>query len=432
MLSLSNIHIGILFRKATSGMKSVLKLYKNSGMDMSQKFKASHKIMNLDNSLNLDQIIENFSGSHINTLSMRIELFVNENSWKNSNVYSQEFLFTFICLIEERVSKMILFWNENRFSLNDLINKEGKLQEYFDENPFFTLSNTIKQKEKEIIKETKDFNLNKSDLIQNLYNIKDDKHKTSTFYCLNQNTNIHELSYKSFSDNKENLKILLNNNVILKNNMIIDKISIFNSRVTTNSLPIYIISTRDCFVFDLIIKESIMDYEGRKIIRKEYFFHQNNYPSNYSRFKTSQDDYRVGVVTYEDFFSHDELCEIEKLIEETEENSSKEVFLPETAQKTISGEKLKRTKFFFGSRYMWTKKNLAEPNSYVAAGIRKDVSPPPMWIKNKVENPLVNAGIILKDFINSYALNVYHDGSEGLGQHFDDAVRFKQVKNLIK
>ena len=105
-----------------------------------------------------------------------------------------------------------------------------------------------------------------------------------------------------------------------------------------------------------------------------------------------------------------------------------EFYLPETAQKTSSGEKIKRTKFFFGARYMWTKKQLAEPNSYVAAGIRKDVSPPPNWMKIKVETPLVDAGIILKDFINSYALNIYHDGTEGLGQHFDDAVRFKQVK----
>ena len=32
------------------------------------------------------------------------------------------------------------------------------------------------------------------------------------------------------------------------------------------------------------------------------------------------------------------------------------------------------------------------------------------------------------NFLNSVAINVYHDGSEGLAQHFDDAVRFRQVK----
>jgi len=395
-------------------------------MDMSSRFSSTHKMMNLDNSLNIDQIIENFSGSHVSTLSMRIELFVNEISWKNSNLFSQEFLFTFICLIEERISKMILFWNENRLSLNDLITKEGKLPQFFEESPFYTFNKT-NAKNLIDLQEFKGFNLDKSTFDKSAIKFKEETDKKQSFYYFNENSKIYELSYKLFYDDKTNLKDCLKNNIISKNNFIIDKLGLFNSRVTTNSLPIYIISTRDCFVFDLIVKESVIDFENKKILRKEFFFNHNNFPSNYARFKTSQDDFKVGVVTYENFFSHEELCEIEKLIEETEENSSKEVFLPETAQKTMSGDKLKRTKFFFGSRYMWTKKNLAEPNSYVAAGIRKDVSPPPMWIKNKVENPLVNAGIILNDFINSYALNVYHDGSEGLGQHFDDAVRFKQV-----
>lgn len=80
-----------------------------------------------------------------------------------------------------------------------------------------------------------------------------------------------------------------------------------------------------------------------------------------------------------------------------------------TVQPSIVGSKIKRTKFFFGYRYMWTRCQLAEPNSYVGAGVRKDVTPPPKWIK-QVENPLVEHGIVEKDFINSIAINVYHDG----------------------
>lgn len=68
---------------------------------------------------------------------------------------------------------------------------------------------------------------------------------------------------------------------------------------------------------------------------------------------------------------------------------------------------------------------MLEPLSNVAAGVRADVSQPPVWMKVKLEEPLVKAGIIEKNFINSIALNVYHDGSEGLAQHFDDATRFK-------
>lgn len=55
-----------------------------------------------------------------------------------------------------------------------------------------------------------------------------------------------------------------------------------------------------------------------------------------------------------------------------------------------------------------------EPLSNVAAGVRADVSQPPVWTYTVLEEPLVKAGIIEKDFINSIALNVYHDGSEGL------------------
>ena len=43
-----------------------------------------------------------------------------------------------------------------------------------------------------------------------------------------------------------------------------------------------------------------------------------------------------------------------------------------------------------------------------------------------VENPLVDCGIVPQGFINSWALNMYHDGSEGIQSHFDDAQRFCQ------
>lgn len=97
-----------------------------------------------------------------------------------------------------------------------------------------------------------------------------------------------------------------------------------------------------------------------------------------------------------------------------------------TVQPTIIGNRIKRTKFFFGYRYMWTRCQLAEPNSYVGAGVRRDVTEPPKWVK-KIENPMVEHNIVDEGFLNSVAINVYHDGSEGLAQHFDDAVRFRQV-----
>ena len=50
----------------------------------------------------------------------------------------------------------------------------------------------------------------------------------------------------------------------------------------------------------------------------------------------------------------------------------------------------------------------------MAAGIRGDVSRAPVWVKEKMIIPLENAKIVEKNFINSVAMNVYHDGTEGL------------------
>lgn len=52
-------------------------------------------------------------------------------------------------------------------------------------------------------------------------------------------------------------------------------------------------------------------------------------------------------------------------------------FAQMTVQPSIVSTKIKRTKFFFGYRYMWTRCQLSEPCSYVGAGVRKDVASPP-------------------------------------------------------
>jgi hypothetical protein len=57
---------------------------------------------------------------------------------------------------------------------------------------------------------------------------------------------------------------------------------------------------------------------------------------------------------------------------------------------------------------------LSEPFANVAAGVRADVSAPPKWIKDQVINTMEKNNIVEKDFINSIAINIYHDGTEGL------------------
>ncbi|EFN53716.1 hypothetical protein CHLNCDRAFT_136563 [Chlorella variabilis] len=51
---------------------------------------------------------------------------------------------------------------------------------------------------------------------------------------------------------------------------------------------------------------------------------------------------------------------------------------------------------------------------------------PPRWMRQKVEAPLVGAGLVAPGFCDSIALNIYHDGSEGIQSHYDDAARFCQ------
>ena len=43
-----------------------------------------------------------------------------------------------------------------------------------------------------------------------------------------------------------------------------------------------------------------------------------------------------------------------------------------------------------------------------------------------VEQALVRADLVQPGFFNSWALNLYHDGSEGIQSHYDDPDRFEQ------
>ena len=47
-------------------------------------------------------------------------------------------------------------------------------------------------------------------------------------------------------------------------------------------------------------------------------------------------------------------------------------------------------------------------------------------MQGEVEGPLVQAGLLDKQFVDAWALNMYHDGSEGIQSHYDDAGRFER------
>lgn len=79
--------------------------------------------------------------------------------------------------------------------------------------------------------------------------------------------------------------------------------------------PVTLISTRDCFVHDLLVKETLMDIIDGKlrknIIKREYFFTPETIPDNFREVvgmdphETQADGMRVGVTTYENFYTEE-------------------------------------------------------------------------------------------------------------------------------
>lgn len=59
--------------------------------------------------------------------------------------------------------------------------------------------------------------------------------------------------------------------------------------------------------------------------------------------------------------------------------------LPQACYCITSGKSgtQKRTKFFFGARYLWTRDQMRQPAAKQAHGIRVDVPAPPEWMKVK-------------------------------------------------
>ena len=136
--------------------------------------------------------------------------------------------------------------------------------------------------------------------------------------------------------------------------------------------------------------------------------------------------------TLHNIFTDQELLELEQHVNALSDERALNQLRPPTYHCTYKrcsnpNEDLPtRTKFFFGvARYLWGNTD-PDPLPHVAAGIRTcDVNMARPWMR-ALELKLVRLGIIPPSFINQFAINIYHDGSEGLAQHFDDAKRFAQ------
>ncbi|EAR89307.2 hypothetical protein TTHERM_00371220 (macronuclear) [Tetrahymena thermophila SB210] len=354
----------------------------------------------------LNYIDKDISSKNINTLSAKLELYVEEKGWKGSSQLVKSLLSTFILYAKDQFEKLALEMMNTRFGIvRD--EDEQKLNETLSRIRFINKNSTKRRQTYENYQYSTrakwDFHENQlqsQNIENNLFSKKEIKINEDKLLADTEPVTIAKLI-----DKEEGYSVLKRGDL---------------------SMPLYYISTRDSFAFDLLEKITTCQLNGKVFNKIEYFFDPNNYPTNFKSFIDSFPDYRVGATLYTGFFTHQELMSIENSCYETEIKSFQRHYFPMTAQMTCTAQKIRRTKFFFGSRYIWTRQQLAEPHSFVGAGVRQDVSQPPSWMRRKVVGPLEQAGILPPGFINSLALNVYHDGKEGLAQHFDDATRFRQ------
>ncbi|KAK9838261.1 hypothetical protein WJX81_000973 [Elliptochloris bilobata] len=194
--------------------------------------------------------------------------------------------------------------------------------------------------------------------------------------------------------------------------------------------PTYFIGTRDSFTHRLVPLRSQVEEGARSFVRTDFFFQANDAPDNYAAvmaapLEHSDELLPVGITTYTEVFSDAELAAMEAGACGVDQRA-REGCLPPACFHTTHGRAggLKRTKLFFGARYLWTHEQMSAPEARRANGVRADVPAPPAWMKELVEAPMVSAGIMPATFVDSFALNLYHDGSEGIQSHFDDAGRF--------
>jgi len=171
--------------------------------------------------------------------------------------------------------------------------------------------------------------------------------------------------------------------------------------------------------------------------RTEFYFEKRELPITYQLYQKrrlddglsltqpspSPDVEPVGLVRYEGMFHDYELSAIEKACDQVQHDSENNVFKPMTSHHTIFQGECRRTKHFFRARYLWTKAQIEEPDAERAGGLRSDVSAIPDWMQFVISR-MELVGVVPQNFINGVALNMYHDGTIGIGLHSDCYSRF--------
>ncbi len=213
---------------------------------------------------------------------------------------------------------------------------------------------------------------------------------------------------------------------------LVDRLSSLGAKGCKSIEPLHFIfrsNSRDAFTYELVEERTKCRKQGGggEFVKTEFFFPPDQIPENYRQvvptalYSDELKRYPAGLTTYTDLIGGEDLDTIESRVVELEQKIG-DCLLP----KACFHDSVKRTKTFFGARYLWTRQQLSVAESDRAEGIRVDVPPVPKWVGGLVEQPMVEAEVLPRDFVNSAAVNIYHDGSEGIQSHYDDASRFAQ------
>lgn len=376
----------------------------------------------------------------LHTLSCRLEMFVKESLWQSLPKTKQHELNSIVIGLEQWLLERIQIWNKDRMAqyCTEVISViQTNMDDLEKETPKFRNKHILRgQNERD------------KTLLQ-------DEKVNGLFQLLKGGTPPdHEVGVEVFGDIPEVPEFCSNFSFNTVKTTVVAS-GMYRPGLPEIPWPFYLITTRDCFTYDLIQVKSKITSKGRDFIKTDFYFHPDAVPEDY-RYSSNYMDWSlcngkgqlneetseevsgflmvppegampVGVTTYTSLFTSKELNEVERKADEVHEDAQMGLYPPECFHPTIgrSGG-LKRTKYFFGARYLWTKDQLADPNAQVACGVRVDVPTNPTWMKDLIEDPLVHGGIVPQGFINSWALNMYHDGSEGIQSHFDDSSRFCQ------
>ena len=181
-------------------------------------------------------------GKNLTTLSTRVELYTQEQLWKDSSKHTKNMLYTFILHAIDVLQKKYQLWTRLRMNI-------AKTK---DSNFLYEINNDIS-------------------MLQYEQNYDEDSLKNLGLLQKNINWRFNPIikTINSVVLNKDNYKI--ENQIVKPNDLrvVLKPLNLTDSKdLNSMMLPLYHITTRDSFAYDLIEKVTLISLHERKAVKK--------------------------------------------------------------------------------------------------------------------------------------------------------------------